>query len=132
MNKIYFSKSKVHGFGVFAKSNIKKGEIIEICPVVVLSPAESKLLDRTSLGQYYFDFGKNQYAFCLGYGAVYNHSYKPNAMFKTNLKKTTIIFRSITEIKKGEEIFTNYNGSPNDQTPLEIWWNSSFEYKDKE
>jgi SET domain-containing protein len=31
-NKIYSKESDVHGYGVFAKEDINKGEIIEECP----------------------------------------------------------------------------------------------------
>jgi hypothetical protein len=35
-SKIYIDKSPVHGWGVFAKQDIKSGELIEECPVLTL------------------------------------------------------------------------------------------------
>ena len=34
--KVYVSPSSIHGYGVFAKSRIGKGEIIEECTVIGL------------------------------------------------------------------------------------------------
>jgi hypothetical protein len=40
INNGYIKKSPIHGFGVFAKKNIKKGDIVEqaICPEQILEP----------------------------------------------------------------------------------------------
>jgi SET domain-containing protein len=49
---------------------------------------------------------------------LFNHSYKPNALFKINFKKQTVDFYAHKNIKSGEEIFVNYNGDPDDQGSL--------------
>jgi len=126
----YYSRSKIHGFGVFAKKNIKKGVVLSIDPVILVPSKELKYLDKTILAKYYFDFGKKFGAVCLGWGSLYNHSYDANATFEINIKNQTITFTSVKNIKKGEEIFINYNQKPDDKTPLETWWDSDFS-KDK-
>ena len=55
----------------------------------------------------------------LGYGSIINHSFKPNADWKQNFKSNTMVYRAIKNIEKGEEITVNYNGEPDDQTPID-------------
>ena len=61
---------------------IRKGEVIESCPVLVL-PAEAVGNDeyKTGLHDYCFAWGRGTVALVLGYGSLYNHSYKPNARY---------------------------------------------------
>ncbi len=108
--------------GMFATAKIRKGEVIEVCPVIVLPLKDKKALEKTLLFDYYFYWGaKNQPAIVLGYGSIYNHSYKPNAEYDQNVKKQTMTFRALRDIKPGEEIRTNYNGDPDNQD--ELWFN---------
>jgi uncharacterized protein len=105
--------------GVFAATNIRKGQVIEVCPVVVIPKKDQKRVDRTFVMDYYFYWGRqNQPAIALGYGSLYNHSYAPNAEYEENVKRRVIIFRAIKDIKKGEEIRTNYNGDHDSKDQL--------------
>lgn len=107
--------------GVFATARIKKGEVIESCPVVIIPKKEQKLIDKTHLFSYYFIWGKNNTAaIALGYGSLYNHSYNPNAEYEEDVKKQIIIFTALRDIKKGEEITTNYNGEPDSKD--KVWF----------
>ena len=54
-------------------------------------------------------WGKSTSAICFGFGSYYNHSYKPNATYKKEIKKQIIRFIAIRDIKKNEEITVNYN-----------------------
>jgi len=121
--KIYIAKSHIlkAGRGVFAAQDIKKGEIIESCPVFVLPRKDYKTLKTTALRDYYFMWGKTTCAICFGYGSMYNHSYKANATYKKHTKEQVINFIAIKDIKKGEEITVNYNyGNPDDKSDLWI------------
>ncbi|OGK63162.1 hypothetical protein A2334_00275 [Candidatus Roizmanbacteria bacterium RIFOXYB2_FULL_38_10] len=107
--------------GVFAKCDIKKGKIIEICPVILVSRHDMSNLNESILVTYFFYFGKNKerLAITLGFGSIYNHSYEPNATYKIKLRKKTIKFSALKDIKKDEEITFNYNyGNPKDKNPL--------------
>ncbi|MBU1445712.1 SET domain-containing protein-lysine N-methyltransferase [Patescibacteria group bacterium] len=117
---IEFKKSKLHGNGVFAITNIQANEIIEICPIIILNENDTKQIDKTNLYNYYFSWTKNGSAISLGYGSIYNHSYEPNAKYEKDFSNKRLIFRSIEEIKKGEEIFVNYNGDPNNKE--KVWF----------
>jgi uncharacterized protein len=118
-DKIYVKQLSKKHRGVFAKTNIKKGETIETCPVLIIPLKDKKLIDKTFTFNYYFHWGRqNQPAIALGYGSLYNHSYNPNADYSENIKKQVIIFKAIKNIKKDEEIRTNYNGNSDDKSPL--------------
>ncbi|HOJ50416.1 MAG TPA: SET domain-containing protein [Spirochaetota bacterium] len=98
---------------MFAIEKIKEGEIIEVAPVLVIDKKESQFIDKTVLYHYYFDWGKEKIAIALGYGSLYNHSYRPNSYYIKNLDNNEIIFIALKDIEKNEEITINYNGSPN-------------------
>lgn len=122
-DKIYLSDSSITnaGRGVFARVAIKKGEVIERCPVFVLPRKDYPVLKKTALRDYYFMWGKTTVAICFGYGSLYNHSYTPNATYKKLIKEQTIEFVAIKDIKKDEEITANYNyGKPDDKSKLWI------------
>lgn len=107
------------GRGMFAAERIKKGQIIEVCPVIVIPNRDKKLIDKTHLFDYYFMWGtKNQPAIALGYGSLYNHSYDPNAEYDQKVKRNVIIFTALRNIKKDEEITVNYNGDPGNKSSL--------------
>lgn len=119
--KIEVRHTKNKHRGVFAIANIKKGEVIEISPAWVLPFKDKKLVDKTMVLDYYFYWGpKNQPAIALGYGSLYNHSYTPNAEYEQKVKQQLFIFRAIKDIKRGEEITTNYNGDWDSQD--EVWF----------
>lgn len=109
--KTRVNKSQIHGKGIFATEDIPRGKIIEICDVIRLSANDTKIIDKTSLYDYYFGWGKCS-AIALGNGSLYNHSYEPNAKYKKDFPKGKLLFVSIKHIKKGEEITVNYNGDP--------------------
>lgn len=120
--KIYIAPSKIPhaGRGVFALHAIHKGEVIEICPVIVVSATDVELLKRTELHNYYFSWGhkKETVAIALGFGSMYNHSYHPTALYKKHYEQHLIEFIALNTIEKDEEITTNYNGDPDDTSKL--------------
>jgi len=126
-SKIYATESQIEdaGRGVFAAVDIKEGDVIEICPVVMVPENQVPLLRQTELYNYYFMWGTNEEhhaaGIALGFGSIYNHSYSPNATYKKLLDKHQIKFEAIKPIEKDEEITVNYNyGDPHDQSQLWI------------
>ena len=116
---LYFATSSLGGRGVFTTSSIKKDEIIEICPVIVMQPGEIETLDKTTLYDYYFLWGDEgtQCAVALGYGSLYNHFCPSNADYVMDFDEHTIDIFAARDIKAGEEITINYHGDPYDDTP---------------
>jgi len=112
--------------GVFAKKEISLGEVIEECPVIILSAHERGQVFMTRLSNYIFDWGRGRAGFALWYGSLYNHSYEPNAVYYADPVNELIVFKAIKSIKPGDEITVNYNCNPDDKSPL---W---FKVKDKQ
>jgi len=108
-NKIEVKKSHIHGYGVFAKENIASGEILEECHYLEvcqnLSIATNVFFSWPSSADIEY------HAIVLGNGSIYNSSKKDgenNADWETDIERHLYIFRSIKDIKKGEEIKTYY------------------------
>jgi len=120
-NKIYIKDSKiaVGERGVFALTNINKGEVIEICPAIEFSEHDSINFKESHLVTYTYYFGedKNQATILLGFGSIYNHSYNPNAIYAE--KNMQVKFTANKDIKKDEEILVNYlQNNKNSKNPL--------------
>ena len=111
-SKVYISKSRIlnAGRGVFARRNIKKDEIIESCPIIEVPKHDMSNLKENVLVTYFFYFGKNKecLAIALGFGSIYNHSYKPNTAYKIKSREKIIDFIALNDIKKDDEITFNY------------------------
>ena len=118
-------KSPKRGRGIFATANIKAGVVIEISPVIVLSEKERKIIEQTLLFDYIFEWGENKKKACvaLGYVSLYNHNYEANCEYEMNFKKKIMTITTVRNIKKGEELFVNYNANPNDKT--RVWFDKS-------
>lgn len=108
------------GRGVFTSEDISDDTTIEESPVIVMSRDERKLLDQTLLHDYIFEWGgnKDQCCMALGYVPLYNHSYRSNCEYEMDFENKLIRIKTVRFIKKGEELFINYNGDWNNSTPL--------------
>tara|TARA_B100000575_G_C23105922_1_gene638350 strand:+ start:756 stop:1313 length:558 start_codon:yes stop_codon:yes gene_type:complete len=107
--EIRFTKEK--GYGVFATSDFKKGDIIEKCYCI---PVVEKFKDVPSfLKDYTFDYPPKpkkaeMQVLPLGYGCIYNHSNENNANWENAKEHMYLNFIAVKDIKEGEEICTNY------------------------
>jgi len=117
---IFTALTEDMGYGVFTSDDIDADTVIEISPVIVMSGEERKLLDKTRLHDYIFEWGANKDQCCMamGYVPIYNHSYKSNCEYEMDFESDRIIIRTVRFIKAGEELFINYNGDWNDAKPL--------------
>ena len=104
------------GRGVFTTRNIKKGEIIEVSPVVTMK-SKNVPKDEAPDG-WVLDWDENnrnkKYALGLGYLMLYNHSAKPNIRLESDLEKNLITVFALRNIKAGEELAWNYG--------VEVWF----------
>jgi SET domain-containing protein len=117
---VIVKSTKGRGRGVYALKNFSEGEVIERCPVLNLTPKERKHCSRTLLNFYMYPWRSTRSAsLVLGFGSLYNHSYEPNADWKQNFHTNKMIYTATKPIKKGEEILINYNGEPEDKTPID-------------
>ncbi len=108
------------GRGVFTSVSIDVGDLIEVCPVIIIPKRELPIIHKTILHDYYFLWGDalNDCAIALGYGSLYNHRLHPNANFILDIENKTIDIEAIARIDVGEEITLNYNGEPGDDGVL--------------
>lgn len=108
------------GLGIFACRDIRTNEMIESCPVLPLTPTERKECEKTILNHYIYPWRSTRSASVVfGYGSIINHSFTPNADWYQNFDTQRMEYRALRPIKTGEEITVNYNGEPDDMTPID-------------
>lgn len=117
---LFVASSNGKGRGVFTSENIRSKSIIEISPVIVLRQKDRKAIDQTLLHDYIFEWGDTRRQACvaLGYVSLYNHSFASNCEYEMDYDYQLITIRTVRSIRKGEELFINYNGTWNDTRPL--------------
>jgi SET domain-containing protein len=110
------------GRGVFTSANIDRYTVIEISPVIVMNQDERKLLDQTLLHDYIFEWGEDtdQCCMALGYIPLYNHAYHSNCEYEMDYEQALITVKTMRAIKAGEELYINYNGDWDNETP--VWF----------
>ena len=106
--------------GVVAAKTFRKGESIEVAPVIVVPQSQGAALKQTKIDDYAFQWGGGSTAVALGFGSLYNHSYSPNAQYHQDTTNQCMKFVAIRPIRRGEQITINYNGSPD--CPAPVWF----------
>ena len=95
--------SKVSGRGMIADRDFKKGELLDVCPVI-----EDKITHydgQSRISDYIFRIGNNVFM-PLGNCSMYNHSKNPNAVAALKDDKFVIVLKD--DVSKGSEIFIDY------------------------
>ena len=117
---LFIAPTSHMGRGVYTSLKIEKDTIIEIAPVIVMSKKDRRVLDKTLLHDYIFEWGekRDQCCMALGYIPMYNHSYSANCEYEMDFDSEYIQVRTVRVIKAGEELTINYNGTWNDKKPL--------------
>ncbi|MCU0666254.1 MAG: SET domain-containing protein [Candidatus Omnitrophica bacterium] len=110
--KVYVQYSGIKGRGVFAKSFIKKGEVINICGGAIISQKEYDYLEK-KLGDFVSHYAHQvEDGFYLLGGCspgeledddFFNHSCDPTCGIKGQ-----IVLVALRDIKKGEELTYDY------------------------
>jgi len=121
---LIIAPSDRRGRGVFSLRNIPANTIIEVSPVLVFSSAERKIIEKTKLFDYIFEWGKSKKQGCLalGYISLYNHAYESNCDYEMDFEHRLVTIRTVRKISKGEELFINYNAHPTDAT--KVWFDT--------
>ena len=107
--KIAIKDSPLHGLGVFACKDIKIGDIIELCPYIVVD--NDDLAEFNRLNDYLFGSPDQDgdYLVVLGYAMMYNHDDQPNAEWEIDDDDHRFVrFTALRDIKAGEEITQDY------------------------
>lgn len=121
--KVEVRPSSNIGYGVFAIEPIKKGEVIEVCHLIDINSDLPYILSDYRFQYIEKDTQKKLTVIPLGFGAIYNHSDKNNAMWRQHKDEKLFEFYAIRDIVIDEEIFTRYGGR-------EYWENNLF-FKEK-
>jgi uncharacterized protein len=102
------------GRGVFAGRRFRRGEVIEVCPILPLTRREERACRGTALDRYFFAWDEPGYivAVVFGLGCVYNTSPDPNARFSQRWSTRDMVYRAARDIEMGEQILVNYGWSP--------------------
>lgn len=105
---------------MFATRAFAVGERIERAPVLVVPRTDVAPLRGTLLDDYWFAWDSAHVACGLGWASLYNHACPANAAFTLVPAARAIDFTAVRPIAAGEEITINYQGAPDDPTP--VWF----------
>jgi len=112
MSNIVVKNTKKYGRGLYAVRDFKKGEIVEVAPVVVIDKMDADTIETTMLNLYVFEWNKSSSALALGHGSLFNHSNKSNVCYMNSFRAKEIVFMTTRKIKKGEQLFIDYGYDP--------------------
>ena len=99
----------LHIRGLLADADIKKGQVIERCPLILVGLDQLQPLSQTVLWRYHYEWNARNNCIVLGYGSLYNHSYTPNVRYGFNYQGQCLVFTALRQIAAGEELMINYN-----------------------
>jgi SET domain-containing protein len=113
------------GRGVYALRAFREGEVIEVCPVVVLGKPYEAL--PAEIQKLVFMWERREgspdiQALALGYGSLYNNDNPANVRYEPDRSALALRFIAVRDISANEELTVNYSGDPD----AEDWW-----FKDK-
>jgi hypothetical protein len=100
------------GRGVFANKDFKKGEVVEVCPLISDKKENFK---NSVIADYTFKNAfKNEEVLVFGLCSIYNHSDNSNIYHEQD-SKGNMIYTANGYIKNGDELYVNYGTN---------YWNS--------
>ena len=100
------------GRGVFANKDFKKGEVVEVCPLISDKRENFK---NSIISNYTFKNAfKNEEVLVFGLCSIYNHSDNSNIIHEQD-GKDNMIYTAYRDINKGEELYVHYGTN---------YWNS--------
>ena len=105
-HKICVRRSSIHRWGVFAAEPIKKSEILEESPYIVIGFDE--VANTPACEPYTYWLEDECSLIGLGYAGLYNHSFEANADYQVDKVNELIRHYAIKDISVGEEIVLNY------------------------
>jgi len=105
------------GNGVFIEEDAEEGDLIESCPMIMMSwrhryfgdpQIHRYLYQHTSCDCEECKRHGNRMYMVVGYAMIYNHQDDPNAVWAFDFNKLFGHLIATKPIKSGEEIFINY------------------------
>lgn len=114
------------GKGVFAAQTFHKGDIVEICPVVIISGPFDELpptLKKRIFNWHHLTKGADgPHGLALGYGSLYNHSDDPNLYYEAVDSESCLYFKAKRKIKPDEQLTINYDHAYGNKGPVKNSW----------
>jgi len=106
---LYLDKSPVHGWGVFIGEDIKKGQLVEECPMASITQITNDyaFIDE-HLMRYPITETTALWFIPTGYSILLNQSYTPNLKWSIDVEKRIMYLHAIQDIKANEELFIIY------------------------
>ena len=100
------------GRGVFASRALRAGEVVEVCPVLLLHVSFDKLPDE--IRRVVFNWSKlanmtGVHALALGYGSMYNHANPANVRYEASEDGAYLRLVATEAIGCDSELTINYN-----------------------
>ena len=103
------------GRGVFASHFIPAKTVIEVCPVLILDPADAgNHISKTMLDHYTYNWPWNDgrtktQVVVLGLGSMFNHStYAQNVAWTRDVVNECVTYTALRDIQVGEELCISY------------------------
>ena len=134
--RLIVKESPGKGRGVFAGQDFEEGDVIEVCPVIVVPADQYRHIELTVLGHYVFNWrgsapfpvDRRAVAVVLGRGGLHNHSPDPNAAWENDLEENVMRFFAVRPIAAGEEIMINYGRRAYRRGSVDPppWWSGPF------
>lgn len=110
MDKYYTMMTEQYGRGVYANTNLKKGDILFFAELLVLSAQDTKVVNTTDLQYYTFKYTDTQDCLVLGDGEIFNHS--DNAQVVYDLislnGRHMMQFTLLCDVNKDDQLFIDY------------------------
>jgi SET domain-containing protein len=117
--RTHVAASPLGGRGVFALEAIAAGDVVEICPVIVIPADELEHLDRTALRDHWYGWGDDgDGAVAMGHASFYNHADDPSCDYTAHDTLDALVIRARRDIAAGEELTIDYTGDGE----TELWF----------
>lgn len=115
--KYYVLNTAQFGRAIFAQSDLKKGDIVMYCEILVLNPLDTSMVNLTELKHYTFTYKWSEWSFerqdciVLGDGEIFNHDDNANVAYELiNINGRDMMrFVMTRDAKRDEQLFINYN-----------------------
>lgn len=112
--------------GVYAPRSFRAGEIVEVCPVVLVPGPFASLPDE--IRRITFPWGLmtgtgSQHAIAYGYGGIYNHANPANLRYSALVDSGCLQFTAARRIGECEELTINFNSLTGDvESEADTWF----------
>lgn len=109
--RTYVADSPLGGRGVFAAEHLAAGEVVEVCPVIVVRAEEIDALETTSLRDHWYGWGDDgDAAVAMGHGSFYNHAEDPTCTYEVHEVLDALVVTATRDVAAGEELTIDYTG----------------------